>query len=392
VKRNILLAYILAFCKNAWFWLGIWVFYYLKGTNYAGIGLIETVLIVTMTITEIPTGAIADIFGKKKTLFMSYLLLALGNFLMSASANFYILITSVFISAVGVSLGSGTLEALVYDSLKQEKREDLYNKNIANIYTIQLIAIAICGAGGGFLYKLNSGIPFLVTGLFYLLGGIVCLLLTEPKIDSVKYSVKSYLNQLSKGITQLLNAKEITWLLLSVGFVVVITDEMLNSVLGVEFGFGAEAMGVFWAGIFLVSAAANQLIPIINKNINEKLAIVFTGLVIGLSLVISPWLGLLAGGLSLLIRNSFQSIYYGLSSVSINKVTASKYRATTLSTFNMIKNLPYVLGAYFFGFLADKYSAKKTAFYLGIVLIILLLTSTASTTTTSASTTTRKTT
>lgn len=46
-NRNIYLSYLLAFCKNSWFWLGIWVFYYLRFTNYAGIGLIETIMIGT---------------------------------------------------------------------------------------------------------------------------------------------------------------------------------------------------------------------------------------------------------------------------------------------------------------------------------------------------------
>jgi len=67
MKNNILIAYILAFAKNTWFWLGIWIFYYLRFTNYAGIGLIETVLTVTTTLSEIPTGAVADLLGKKKT-------------------------------------------------------------------------------------------------------------------------------------------------------------------------------------------------------------------------------------------------------------------------------------------------------------------------------------
>lgn len=72
IHKNIAIAYLLTFCKNSWFWLGIWVFYYLQFTNYAGIGIIETVLIITMTLTEIPTGAIADLFGKQLYFYRSY--------------------------------------------------------------------------------------------------------------------------------------------------------------------------------------------------------------------------------------------------------------------------------------------------------------------------------
>lgn len=50
MERNIQIAYLLAFLKNTWFWLGVWVFFYLSYTNYAGIGIIETSLIIAMTI------------------------------------------------------------------------------------------------------------------------------------------------------------------------------------------------------------------------------------------------------------------------------------------------------------------------------------------------------
>jgi len=63
--RNITIAYTLSFLWKCWFWLGIWVFYYLRFTDYAGIGFLEAVMITTATIGEIPTGAIADILGKK---------------------------------------------------------------------------------------------------------------------------------------------------------------------------------------------------------------------------------------------------------------------------------------------------------------------------------------
>ena len=73
LQRNIKLAYLFSFFNYAWFWLGIWVFYYLRFTTYGGIGLIETVLIATMTLAEIPTGAVADLLGKKWSLTIAFL-------------------------------------------------------------------------------------------------------------------------------------------------------------------------------------------------------------------------------------------------------------------------------------------------------------------------------
>ena len=68
MKRNIKLLKFILPLNQAWFWLGIWILYYLRFTNYTGIGLIEAVVITTGFIFEIPTGALADLIGKKKTI------------------------------------------------------------------------------------------------------------------------------------------------------------------------------------------------------------------------------------------------------------------------------------------------------------------------------------
>ncbi|MCA9369104.1 MAG: hypothetical protein H6773_00375 [Pseudomonadales bacterium] len=51
---------------HAWFWIAIWALFYLRFTDCAGFGLLEFTMIISFVITEIPTGAIADLFGKKK--------------------------------------------------------------------------------------------------------------------------------------------------------------------------------------------------------------------------------------------------------------------------------------------------------------------------------------
>lgn len=376
VNQNIPIAYLLTFSKNSWFWLGIWVFYYLRFTNYAGIGIIETVLIITMTLTEIPTGAIADIFGKRKTLFLSFLFQAAGALWMALTPNFSGLALSVFVMGVGGTLYSGTLEALVYDTLKQDNRESTYDRIISVMSSIQLIAPAVCGVIGGFLYVISPSLPFFANAAFYFLGLVGTLFLVEPVIDTDKFTWVNYLNQTKQGIKQLtktINIRNQTILLLSIGVIGVILDEMLYSFLGVEFGLKAELIGIVWAAVYLISAAVVQITPFIRKLLGDKKAVILTGSIIALILIISPILGLALGVISILLSSAFLAILTNLTSIIINKNTESKYRATTLSTFNMVKNIPYVLCAYFIGTLSDSISAKNSAFVLGVILVFFLV-------------------
>ena len=61
-----------------------------------------------------------------------------------------------------------------------------------------------------------------------------------------------------------------------------------------------------------------------------------------------------------------------LMSILINKNVESKYRATTISSFNMLKNLPYLLTAYLLGALMDVITARYFALILGVILMITL--------------------
>lgn len=375
MHRNIPIAYVLAFAKNTWFWLGIWVFYYLQFTTYTGIGLIETTLVVTFTLTEIPTGAIADLLGKRKTLICAFFFEMVGAFIMAGAQNLQMLVASVFIMCVGGSLYSGTIDALVFDTLKQQGKEKEYDKKISNMSTIGLVAPAVCGLVGGVLYTMDPRLPFIANGIGYAIGLLASFFLIEPRIDSTKFSLRNFLRQTKQGLHELFLTPTITRqtiLLIIVGCIVVIASEILNGFLGFEFGFSPTQLSILWSVIFLISAFTSQATPLLRKHFSDLTAVLLVGIVIAITLILSPTLGLIAGGIVLTIRASLEGLFGNLASVLINNNTRSEYRATTISTYNMIKNIPYIGFAYVIGRLSDQISAKQTALFLGLALIILL--------------------
>jgi hypothetical protein len=67
---------------------------------------------------------------------------------------------------VGGSLYSGTLDALVYDTLKDGKEEGRYEKVMANMQTVYLITVAAFGLVGGYLYTLYFRLPFILNAIY----------------------------------------------------------------------------------------------------------------------------------------------------------------------------------------------------------------------------------
>lgn len=374
MERNIKIAYIVATFRNAWFWLGVWILFYLSITNYSGIGIVESTLFFTAIILEVPTGALADILGKRKTIIISFFLSAICNFGIAYSTNLNNLLVSVIFGGVGMSLYSGAFDALVYDSLLQDKKGSMFNKVLSRITSQQLIMMAICSVIGGYLYVYDKHLPFLLCGIFALAASGLSFLFTEPKYDTEKFSFKNYLKRNTDGFKHLFNKNllKIVPFLIIVGSFYALSDEMLDSMLGFEFGLSSQMLGILFSVIALVGALFSYLSGKISKDKDLfYLILILTGLS-ALTYLLSPVAGVVLGSILLICRSGIMAIHGNYQSSLLNRSIDSKYRATTLSSFNLIKTLPYAISAPFLGIYIQQITAKNFAFVIAIVLIVVV--------------------
>ncbi len=373
--KNVKIATYLSFLWRSWFWLGIWVFYYLRFTDYAGIGFLEAVMITTATLGEIPTGAIADILGKKKAVSIAFLLGGMGNILMALAPNYWVLITSIITMTIGGAFYSGSLEALVYDGLKEENKTSSYEKVIGRMTTMQNLGMAFAGIVGGFLYKWNVSLPFLAVALAYMTGFTLSLKLTEPNIDSKKYSWTQFVRQNAVGFKQIFASKRQTFMALALlipGSFMIATENVLNDATAVELGFSSIQLGIFATVLYLFGVLVSEKTAWIMGKLSSTWLYLGAIAVYSVTLLFMPKATFLVGAVLLLTRYGIQTIFGNYESVQINAVTDSKYRATTLSTFSLLRNIPYVLSATFIGILMSQYTAKLFSLYFGLIFLMMI--------------------
>lgn len=112
-----------------------------RGYTLVEIGIAETVFHITSLLFEIPSGVLADVFGRKKMLLVSTVMKIIGNILMIFSCNFFMVCTSIAFHAINYNFSSGSGDALCYDSLKTVNKEDYYKKYVSN----QMVIYRLCG-------------------------------------------------------------------------------------------------------------------------------------------------------------------------------------------------------------------------------------------------------
>lgn len=153
-----------------------------RGFSVFEIGILESIFHMVSMCFEIPSGVVADTFGRKKTIVASEVLMILSILGMLCSDTFWSVAAAIGISALSYNMASGTREALAYDTLKENGQEQEYDR----FASMEMV-----------IYRLGSATAVLCAGLALILGyrraylldlGMrsVCLLLTlglrEPKL------------------------------------------------------------------------------------------------------------------------------------------------------------------------------------------------------------------
>lgn len=127
-SNNILLGYVLIGLQNTFFWYAVWLLYLFKFIDITQLVFLQAVGLVTSVIAEVPTGALSDLIGKKKTLQIAFLVTGIGEVALSFSRDFSQFLATWVVLNVGYSFFSGTMEAFIYDSLVEKGEEHKYSK------------------------------------------------------------------------------------------------------------------------------------------------------------------------------------------------------------------------------------------------------------------------
>lgn len=159
----------------------IWTFeplYYSEGIDSFTVGLILTMFILPYILFEIPSGFLADKYGKFKTLLSGLLLTGISLIVFGSTKQSMLLLASAFFSTVGLALAWPSISGLLSDvSAKHERGRivGVWNTSEGLGFTLGPI---IGGLIAGY-YK-SISMPFAIMGIVFILS-VVVIALTSKK-------------------------------------------------------------------------------------------------------------------------------------------------------------------------------------------------------------------
>ncbi|MFD1431576.1 MFS transporter [Lacticaseibacillus yichunensis] len=159
----------------------LWVIYLAQqGLSLVQIGWCESIFHIASFLFEVPSGVLADRFSYRRMLMVSRIAALLSAAMMLVHGNFWWFALSFVLSAWSYNLQSGTLEALIYESLEEVGcAADYARVNSRMNIWIEVAATGGLLIAGTLATRLQWGYA-LAIGLS--LGALVCVVsMTEPK-------------------------------------------------------------------------------------------------------------------------------------------------------------------------------------------------------------------
>ncbi len=380
MKHNIYKLYIIKISK----WLMLYMpivklFYEENGLNNFQLLTLHAVYSITIFFLEIPSGYVADIWGRKKSLILGTILGCLGFAIYSATYGFWGFLFAELALGIGQSFISGTDSAMLYDTLIDIKKENKYLKYEGEITAAGNFAEAAAGliiSALVFLELSSFRISYYFQTLIAFTGVPAAFLLTEP--ESHKRLIPENRFYILKVIKHTLvdNVKLQRIVIYSsvIGFAS-LTMAWFAQIYFFEAGLSDALFGIFWTLLNATVGLGSYYAYKIERKLKMKLSLililflfvsgfVFLGFFISLYAIGILFIFYFARGLATPVLKEY-----------INKITPSEIRATVLSIRSLLLRLLYSVLGPLFGWVSDVINLKTALIMCGITLMIIGTTS-----------------
>lgn len=352
------------------------LFYTHSGMNMQEIFILKAIYSLGIVAMEIPSGWMADMWGRRKTLIAGSFLGAAGFAVYSLSESFAWFVVAEVILGVGYSFVSGADSALLYDSLLENGREKEYVKQEGRITSAGNFAEALAGIAGGLLAAVTLRTPFYFQFLVAAMAIPAAWRLREPAMHQMHVHLKP-LDFLKEARKSLMGNRDLLAAILfsSVTGTATLTFAWFVQPYFQEIALPVEWFGVMWALLNMSVAVSSVFAWKVEQRFSRIAGswIIIVSLTAGfwLSGIFVVWWGVaflfffyLARGMATVILKNY-----------VNEYTGSGVRATLLSVRNFLIRIQFALVGPFLGWITDHISLAWALFTAGLIFLVLAVAS-----------------
>lgn len=348
-----------------------------QGLNIAEVALVSSVWWIASMIFEVPTGWLADRIGRKKSLVIGTILMAL-TFALTLNADSVVeFIISQLLFALGTSFLSGADEALIYDDLKSDGAEAQYNKIYSRYAVMMEIGTIIGSLLASFaIWKFELSVAYIWAIIFMSIAILVSTFVKEKNIlqasEEIIDAQKESLRLRSKNFFVATKKYHfLIWLVFIFAFMGFSSGSLWQFQL-LDVGVHAAQFGLLYAGLKIFSIAGSMLVGKLHHI--EKKHIIGVTIIYILAFALASIPSLIVVLCAYALYYFIENVMRGIQTTYLNEHIPSQYRATILSVNSFVSRGTGALFIIALGQVGQRSLTMAFLCIVGIKILTLLLT------------------
>lgn len=276
-----------------------------KGLTASQVLLITSAYIIGKILFQIPSVAISDYIGKKKSMIIGNLILVIYMIMLIFSPNIYWIIIATVLSGFGYDIKAITEGNLLYDSVATHGGDGIYTRIDSKGASAYYILDTILSIIAGYLFVINNYIPLIICLIFLIISLILSFQFkdihrSKKEKTGIKFNdfISGYSDDIKASFKFIKRSNRMKSYILfaSLFYGIIKIMSTYRSDLLTDMGIGEEQFAIIYAVLSLIAAISAMFSKKVQKYFKNK-----TLTVISLSYIISM---ILTGIITLKITNN----------------------------------------------------------------------------------------
>jgi predicted MFS family arabinose efflux permease len=318
------------------------VFFHARGLDFTHTLLLNSVYTICAFVFEIPTGALADRFGRCRAMMLGSLLMAIGCIVDFNGQGFWTFALGEGLLALGMTLTSGADSAYLYDLLLAHGREHEYRHHEGRATAAKLLGGAAALVAGGFIGRHSPAATYAASACVCAAAALVAMMMHEPPFT--RQDDSNFLLGMAHAARKVALDPALRF---AVGFSVLVFTLLRMGIYLQPTYLDRAGLGTAWVGIVLallsvVGALSAARIGSVRQRLGEGRLVWLLPLMLALSYLVLGRFFAVWGIALLAVQGIVNGLYSPFSKELLNREIAdSGQRATVLSVESMARRLAF---------------------------------------------------
>ncbi|MFP6836075.1 MAG: MFS transporter [Pseudomonadales bacterium] len=334
---------------------------------------LQALFALVVLITEVPSGYVADMIGRKQTLVIGAVFCGIGHTLLLGADGFWTL--AMFEAALGIghSLVSGADIALLYDTeLALERGEHEQRQVVGRLYFVRTLSEAVAGVTCSVLLLWSMDVAVYLQAVVGWVPLLVAFSLVEPPGRRLaKTGHLANMAQICRYLATHSAVLRLAFLALCIWSLTTFYAVWLLQKLWLEQGLGLSHFGYLWAILSLAAGLAGRWAHQVEEKIGTTAVLVFIGLAPALGYLGLDAFGVVGGYFASLTFWVSRGIGLVILRDAFNRRIPSEFRATANSLASFGFRAAFVITGPFVGYSFDLWGMSFTLGLLAVATLVI---------------------